>query len=249
MNFIEEALTWVYAWASSLISCYLPTAGIKPCSGPNDMARCIADHILNENGGPAYQGGLVVNVSKGTVIHKISNTTADTLAEIIISASKQTGLPISYGMACLCAESLFDPWCQNGNYLGSNKEKSPDGYDVGIAQLKLKYLVGQDGVTDIDSARSFALDPSKAIPYCFKMMSGRLTTADEFIAAPHDDHSDYAGFANKYYVATAMYNFGKSGFLAMDHHSPLPHCEIVKRYEVIFATSLGVPSIFGDLHG
>lgn len=234
-NFFEEM--WV-----KLTS---PTS-VTPSAGPEDLRRCVRDIILEMNGGPNYNVGVLYNPQKGTLIHKISEETADTLAGIMIAASTESGLQLSYGMACLCAESLFDPQCQNGNLMGSNKTNQPDGYDVGIAQLKLRYLIGTLGIADVHSAETFALDPTKAIPYCFKSMYSRLAVADEYISRQRAV-AEYAGFTNRYYVATAEYNFGKTGFEEMDHAKALSHCDIVEKYEKKFSKLLGEPSVFGDI--
>lgn len=238
---------WLYIWLTNFVFRIQNPIGVHPADGPQDLARCASDIILEMNGGPAYTNGVVYNPAKGTLIHKVSKQTADTLAETMIAASKETSLPLAYGMACLCAESLFDPACQNGNLLGSNKANDPAGYDMGIAQLKLRYLIGNSGITDVNSAQTFAMDPTKAIPYCFRSMNSRLLTADEFIKQTNPDTQEFVGFHNRYYVATAEYNFGKTGFDEMNHNEPVSHSDIVMKYERQFSTLLGEPSVFGDV--
>lgn len=50
---------------------------------------------------------------------------------------------------------MGDPACQNGNHgpRETNTQNDPLGYDMGIAQLKLRYLVGSvQNVTDASDA-------------------------------------------------------------------------------------------------
>jgi hypothetical protein len=190
---------------------------------------------------------------KGVTIHKIDATTAGNIAATIITAADQTNvdvpaakLTIPYIMACIAIESAFDPGCMNGNFLGSNPTRALRGYDVGIAQEKLLYLIGTNGLwTDAD-AQAFALDFRKAIPYMTKVMATKLEWADTQIASLSGQSGPIAQYRDRYYLATQAYNFGDTGMLKhlFADTTPPTHAEHVLHLEDAYSQALGVPSVF-----
>lgn len=185
--------------------------------------------------------------------HKISqadaNLIATVLAAVVDSAPQGSpALPLSYVLACLAIESAFDPKAENSNQMGSNKAGEPGGYDVGIAQLKLRYLAIELG-SSIEDARLFALDPTRAIPHFAGLMQGHLQWwATAF------QHSKLPSLRNKYYAATMTYNFGREGLLNHLIADDFPknalgetHGDIVVQLERRFANQLNTTSVFDDI--
>ena len=186
---------------------------------------------------------------KGVVIHKLDGATAKALAEVIIANTTAPGegdsdpFPLSYALACLCLESCFDAKCQNGNLLGSNKQNDPAGYDEGIAQLKLRYIIGQEGIETVDEARAFALDPAKAIPYFVRVMRGHLEQADALaMTLPKNANPVYL---NRFAAARMLYNFGVTGGTHMIRdNAPIPGSVLhTAHYDYSFSKTLGVAPV------
>jgi hypothetical protein len=212
--------------------------------------------LLAYNNRITFTNGVFLNPRKGVAIHKLVPDQAAQIADALRAAlapdqpGQPARLPLSYALACLCIESLFDPACMNGNLLGSNPNNDPAGYDVGIAQLKLRYLIGADAKT-VDDARAFALDPTKAIPHFVARMGAALVVAEANIAELQPGSAILPQFRNPYYYATGAYNFGATGMRKVVDTATVPpvHCEQVVKFEQNFATALGTTSIFTDITG
>lgn len=188
---------------------------------------------------------------KGVVIHKIDAVQAAAVAEAIAGGAKEYDLDPCFLSGCLLIESTGDPNCQNGN-LGpgeSNTQNDPLGYDMGVAQLKLRYLVGSaQGVSDAAEARAFALDITQAIPYFCSLMAGKVAYAQTVIAKNTSSVPDKR-LNNPYLLATGMYNFGDTGMVENYYVKGLfpSHCQQVEDLTNYAAKATGQPSIFGNL--
>ena len=187
---------------------------------------------------------------KGVVIHKIDLATAATISTRVKPAAAQYQLPLTFVLGCLAIESTLDPTCQNGN-LGpgeSNTANDPLGYDMGVAQFKLRYLVGYaPGVTDASSANAFALDADKAIPYFCSLMASKVIWATNVIQENTSSSPD-SRLNNPLLLATGAYNFGEEGMLVYYENGSFPsHCQQVLDLERYFAEKLGVASVFSAL--
>lgn len=191
------------------------------------------------------------NPIKGVVIHKIDQAGAEAISARIKPACEAEGLPLTYTLGCLAIESVLDPQCQNGN-LGpgeSNTANDPLGYDMGIAQLKLRYLVEghAPGCTDAVSANAFALDVDRAIPYHCSLMAGKVLWAQNVIQANTSSAPD-SRLSNPYLLATGAYNFGQTGMMGYYESGQFPsHCQHVLDLEQYFAKLLGITSIFAGV--
>ena len=188
--------------------------------------------------------------AKGVIIHKITQAQANEISTAVQAAATKYGLPLTYALACLAVESVLDPNCVNGN-LGpgeSNTANDPLGYDDGIAQLKLRYLVGAaPGVTDSASAYLFAKDVNRAAPYFCSLMAGHFAAAKEILAKDTSSAPDVR-LRNPWVYATGSYNFGETGMAKVFASGEYPsHCTSVVSDEQYFAAKLGLPSIFADL--
>lgn len=216
---------------------------------PNPLAQA----ILTYNNGLAFfkLSGSYFVAAKGVVIHKIDAVQAAPIAEAIEAGAKDYELDQCFLTGCLLIESTGDPACQNGN-LGpgeSNTQNDPLGYDIGIAQLKLRYLVGAaQGVTDAPSARAFAFDIAKAIPHFCSLMASKVAYAKTVIAdntscAPDPRLND------PYLLGTGMYNFGNTGMVENYYATGLfpSHCQQVEDLTNYVAKATGQPSIFATL--
>lgn len=194
--------------------------------------------------------------AKGVIIHKITAAQAQILAGAIAESAAKYGLPISYVLACLAIESCLDPNCVNGN-LGpgrSNPTNDPLGYDDGVGQEKLRYLIGYHGILTADEARQFAFDIPKAVDYHCAVMAGDIAWAKQIIAQ-YPSIGD-PRFHDPLVLATGAYNFGKTGILdnyymkdvftdGQDGRSN--HCQTVINDEAFFAKQIGVTSCFASL--
>ena len=186
---------------------------------------------------------------KGVTIHKIDEATAQKCAQIVIANSTPPGegdsdpFPLSYALACLLIEGAGDPGCVNLNTGPgrSNPTGDPAGGDYGFCQLKAKYLIGQSGITTVDEAIAFALDPAKAIPYFVRVMREHLAQADA-LALPANTNPVYL---SRWAQATIFYNFGLTGGTKlMTENAPLPsHVLHVAHYDYAFAKTLGVAPV------
>ena len=229
-----------------------PKPKVPPMPAPApSLADTVAGIMLGEN----HKIPFILGISeyrvplKGVVIHKLDDATAKALAEVIIANTTAPGdgdsdpFPLSYALACLCLESCFDTKCQNANLLGSNKQNDPAGYDEGVAQLKLRFLIGQEGIATADEARAFALDPAKAIPYFVRVVRGHLAQADALaMTLPQDVNPVYL---NRFAVARMFYNFGVTGGTKMiRENAPTPASVLhVAHYDYAFAKALGVKPV------
>lgn len=211
--------------------------------------RAIADLILAKNATYPYDAtGSHPFTSKGGGLHKIDDATALGIAKVI-SDNADGGLTIPYMMACIAIESLFDPKCENGNYTymghtGSNPDKKPEGFDVGIAQLKLKYLM-QDRKLSVEEADAFAKDYTKAIPYMTTTMKLLLGYADALIQ-DNKRTDQIPALLNRYCLATLAYNLGRTGlkrYLATAT-AISTHGSVVMAYENEYSKKLNLPSVF-----
>jgi len=183
---------------------------------------------------------------KGVVLHKIDAATALAVSKQVTLSAAAAELPLPYVLGCLAIESVLDPACQNGN-LGpgeSNTADDPLGYDMGISQIKLRYLIGHEGVSDAASARAFALDVAKAIPYHCSIMAGNVAWAEDIIAKDTSAHPD-PRMKNPLILATWAYNAGRTGSLVDFSNGTWPaHCQQVLDLTNYFSKALGVPPLF-----
>jgi hypothetical protein len=221
---------------------WIPVAGEQPKPNLSPLAQI----ILGYNNSQMYWvGGVTVftEPTKGVTLHKITATQAQSVAtelEAVVSASE----PTSIACALLGSESVMDPQCENGNYLGSNTAKDALGFDDGIAQEKLRYLVGQPGVTDAPGAQAFAFDVTRAIPYFWSLYQSHVATADGWIAAGGPSNID-PRLMNRYILAAVIYKQGATGGRAIFEAATWP--EELNNFvslEKYFAAKLSVPSVF-----
>lgn len=209
----------------------------------------IAQVILDYNNNKSYfvAGPSWSIPTKGVTIHKITFDQAQEISDAIQRAIAQYHLPLTFVLACLAVESVLDPGCENGNFMGSNTSKDPLGFDDGIAQLKLRYLVGAAyGILNALSAQAFAFDVNRAIPYFCSLMAGKVKNAQTVIA--ESSSTTDVRLRNPLVYATGAYNFGDTGMLKIFESGAYPsHCSSVVADEQYFASKLGVASVFADL--
>jgi hypothetical protein len=200
-----------------------------------------AEIILQQNNSKFPVPGVNIreDANKGTTVHKIDFATAQALAELIIALP----LPLTYALACICIEGIFDPYCVNGNFAGSNPAENPTGFDMGCCQLKLRYLMMSENL-DVDDAREFAFDPARAIPYFGRTMQGHLNWASDFLRNP-PEMTDV--WRNRWLLATGAFNFGRVGVQRLVNGPLANHCQHVINLEQSFATALDTPSIFAAM--
>jgi hypothetical protein len=220
---------------------------------PGTTVSPLAKAILNYNNGLLFFK-LAASYSipiKGVVIHKIDAMQAAAIAVEIEAGAARYDLDPCFLTGCLLIESTGDPNCQNGNLAPgeSNTQNDRLGYDMGVAQLKLRYLTGSaPGVTDAPGARAFALDITRAIPYFCSLMAGKVAYAKTVIAqntAPVPD----TRLNNPYLLGTGMYNFGNTGMVENYYSKGIfpPHCQQVQALTNYTAKATGQPSIFESL--
>jgi len=230
---------------------------------PNSYkTNALIDAILQSNLSFMKWNSVWADPSAGTAFHRIDGTLATALAKVIslqcvaYAEPAALQLPICFYLACIAIESRFDPQCQNGNFHSSNLTHDPAGYDVGIAQLKLKYLAPALGV-DVPTANTYALNPEQALPYMAKLMRELVQFATALIGANAGDSAILPAFCNPWLVATCAYNFGETG-MAGTADSPgifqtateIPaHGKLVIELEQGFCKQLGLPSVFASISG
>lgn len=194
------------------------------------------------------------DATKGVVIHKITAEQAQIVASQVKEQAPKAGLPYLFTLGCIAIESTLDPLCVNGN-LGpgeSNVANDPGGYDTGLCQLKLKYLVPKPCAT-VEEARAFALDPVRAIPYHVSIMAGNVLWMQNWIenndsSAPDPRFLDPA--AGPLLGGTLAYNFGRTGALTYLENGSFPsHCQQVLDLTNYFAAKTGQTSPFAGLLG
>jgi hypothetical protein len=210
--------------------------------------------ILSYNNSyPAFTGAVAVwtNPEEGVIVHKIFETQALEIAMKIKEYAPAEGVPITVTAACLAIESRLDPLCENHN-IGktsagvprSNPNDDPMQYDMGIAQLKLMYLLGEPGVTDFDSARVYAFDLDRAIGRHCRLMASKIAWAESIIQNNASATPD-ARLSNPILLGTGAYNFGDTGMLAYYKSGAFPsHCQAVIDLERYFSSAMGTPSAF-----
>jgi hypothetical protein len=198
------------------------------------------------------------NPVEGVTIHKITAAQAAAISTRIKPAAAQYELPLSYALACLAIESTFDPECENANIgvnaagvARSNPTNDPLGYDMGIAQLKLRYLIGSvadaDSVVDAASAKAFAFSVDRAIPYFCSLMADKIMWATNVIERDTSSAPDVR-LRNPLLLATGSYNFGETGMLEYFENGTFPsHCQHVVNLSRYFSSKLGVADIFANL--
>ncbi len=194
------------------------------------------------------------NADEGIIIHKVTESQALEISTKIKVYAPTEGVQISVTAACLAIESTLDPLCENHNIgktaagvARSNPNDNPMQYDMGIAQLKLTYLLGEAGVTDFASARAYAFDLDKAIGRHCRLMAAKIAWATSIIQSNQGSQPD-PRLSNAVLLGTGAYNFGNTGMLAYYNSGAFPnHCQRVIEVERYFASALGVASAFADL--
>jgi hypothetical protein len=183
-TFVAVLAAAVYELGKSLVGMIpvLSSSGAASTAPPASMSPLAAAYLKYNNDLSYFETDDTLEIrAKGVVIHKINAAQAQAEADQVEAHSKKP----TFTSGCLAIESALDPNCENGN-LGpgeSNTANDPGGYDVGVAQEKLKYLIGQRGITTVDEARAFSLDITKAIPYHCAVMEEKLAWAQATIAA------------------------------------------------------------------
>lgn len=219
----------------------------------------LEDVILGYNNGLSFfaNADVYTNAEEGVTIHKIDAATAANISARVKPAAAEYNLPVTYALACLAIESTLDPDCINGNlgvdsagHQRSNPTNDPLLYDCGIAQAKLKYLIGSaPGVTDHDSALAFALDVDRAIPYFCSIMCGNILWATNYIQENQGRSSAPNPLMNNPLIlGTDSYNYGRTGVLTYYENGTMPsHGLHVINLESYFAKKWGRPSVFASL--
>lgn len=209
----------------------------------------LAAIILTYNNQQAYWANGVstfTEPAEGVVVHKINATQAGLIADQL-TATVGTSAPMSIPLALLASESVLDPLCQNGNFLGSNPSKGPMGYDDGIAQLKLCDIEVEGTTFTPATAQAFAFDVTKAIPYFWSLYEGHLATADSWVTAGGPSNID-PRLMNRFVLACVMYKQGVTGAEAIFKSGTWPaELNNFMSLESYFATKLGEPSVFEGL--
>lgn len=131
------------------------------------------------------------NAEEGVTIHKITTEQAMANSTRLKVAAAAESIPLTIAMGCEAIESTFDPNCMNENIgttsagvARSNPTNNPLYYDIGAVQFKDEYLIGvARGVTDVDSAKRFALDVDEALPYFCGLMASKILWAQNIIQA------------------------------------------------------------------
>ncbi len=178
-------------------------------------------------------------VAKGVTIHKIHAPQAALIASAVRSQPATSVVPQTIALGLMASESLLDPLCQNGNFLGSNPTKELSGFDMGICQLKLKYVTAP-GVSNVDDAKTFAFDPSKAIPYLYALVAGKIEWARETIAG---HRSALPQWNDPFILAVGAFKLGQTGVMAFyQGGSWAAELDDFVKLESWFASQLGVPS-------
>lgn len=197
--------------------------------------------ILNANNELHFpEDGFLDWAKAGAGIHKIDKAQALFYSTFFKANVLRTGVPITYALAAMGLESRFDADAYNKNLLGSNKENDPAKYDIGIAQLNLKYLIDPKVPerATLELARAFAHDPAQAVPYFFDQKKKLLDYARTLtfnLGVGADPRAD-----NPYFIASTMYNMGRTGgYNAIQTNTVNGHANSVALLEVKFAKQLG----------
>lgn len=238
----------VIAYATNKILTYVePTAPVNPpgASLTDPTARVILAY--NNSHSPAI---FIPDPAKGVIVHKITIAQANLISSVVQQVCAKNNYPISYLLACLGVESVLDPLCQNGNLgIGESNAGQPEnlgGYDMGIAQLKLKELIGQSGIPTLAAAEYCALTVALAVPYHISLMLGKIEAAKAILANPSS--APDPRMKDPYMLATWMYNEGNEGAMAAYNAGQFPnHCASVLSDWQYFDRCLGIKTVPADL--
>jgi hypothetical protein len=240
-------------WISKFFPVPVPGAPAQsdpPGAYPNSLLSRV---ILAYNNGKSYfklspTWTVLVGGAANVIIHKVSITQANAIAALLTSLAGPN-YPLQFLLACLAVESVLDPACQNAN-LAANESNAgaPQnlaGYDMGIAQLKLKYVMSATGL-GVNQAMDFALDIKTAVPYHIQAMNALLLKADQILANPSSAADPRMN--NRWMLATWMYNEGEEGAMAAYNAGEFPnHCASVLGDIQYFERSLGLQPMLPDL--
>ncbi|MGH7745664.1 MAG: transglycosylase SLT domain-containing protein [Candidatus Dormibacteria bacterium] len=235
---------WLFGTRPTVIR-YSP----QPVHELTAFERAVSALVLDYNHsilGPASSLG---DTLAGNIVHKIDQETADRLATAILHGNDGR-LPIAYLLACIAVESSFDPAAVNGNFFGSNRAHDALGFDEGLCQLKLRYIVGAGAARDALGAQGLAKDPRWSVERMVAIMDNCLRFADGYIADHRAEMALDAPEQSRWYVATGAYNFGQVGLgrmLQADESMKMHHCEMVVALEKRFSRRLGMMPIFEGL--
>jgi hypothetical protein len=234
---------------AAIVAC-VPIPGQGPQPNPSATPQdAMAQIILHANNMQSYWVGGYTKWSipaKGIVVDKINADIANSEDSAIVAAENQgpaeQGIPRSVALALMMSESDLDPLCQNGNFLGSNPTHDPLGFDDGVTQAKLRYLVGSaPGVTDATSAQAFAFDPSRSIPYFYRELAVKIAWA-QYIIATYPSLGD-TRLHNPYMLGVLGYKQGATGAMNIYNSGSWPtELDNFVNLESYFAQQLGVPS-------
>ena len=185
-----------------------------------------------------------------SAIYRIDMDTAMMISTHLKRGTIEKDLPLSYTLACIAQESLFDPQCFNKNLRGSNREDNPAKYDIGLCQLNLRYLIDPKvpGRSTLEEAREFAHDLDRAIPYFLQNQKDLLDYAKGLKWGKGADPRT----VNPYFVASTLYNMGRAGGAEALRGGPgarsvTPHAASISKLESRFALELGLPSVMTDV--
>jgi len=246
----------VIAGAFAAIKGYVPVPGTAASAAPSSSAIALSAHakiILTYNNQQAYWVGGVTQWSvpaKGVTVNKITPAQAQDEANAL-DATVPTEAPLSVPYALLASESVLDPSCQNGNFLGSNPTKSPWGYDDGVAQLKLKYITirGKSGPAAFSTAadaQAFAFDVRDAIPYFWGSFNSHLATADKLISGNTNSAID-PRLMNRWVLGALCFKQGDTGCATIFAGGTWPaELNNFVSLEGYFAKQLGQKSVFAQ---
>lgn len=222
-------------------------------AGP--VEAMLTQAIYAQNHGLAFAAGLteIFNPISGSKLHAIDTPTAHMLALVIMNVCKEEGLDLAYALAQIAKESAFDPKAENGNYAptGSNPDKKPEGFDIGLCQLKIEYLLNQVDVNGVkiettDEAYAMAFDPNRAVPFFAQKSLGLLAWAKKNVTALPKLANPK--FQNPFYLAAGAYNFGtnpeRGVFSKISQGQDLKHCVDVAAMTAHFASILGTANVF-----
>lgn len=230
-----------------------PPPAPPPTRPTDDLPTRLGAEILHYNTtraafilGPVYN-----NAQRGVVLHEIEPKVAASLGATIVRRipAGDADTPLALCLALIGSESAFDPNAQNCNYDGSNTAHDPFGCDVGLCQLKLRYV----DANDADEARQIALDPYRSLGVLIDDVRANIAWAadvqDELGARPEPSAR------NIYWLAVAAYKHGKSddaknpGALYYARTRTFPRnaagkarADQVADLELYFASRLGLPT-------
>ncbi|MGA8535172.1 MAG: hypothetical protein WB615_13780 [Candidatus Tumulicola sp.] len=177
--------------------------------------------------------------AKGVALHKINAAQAALIASAIEARPATSSVPETVALGLMASESLLDPLCQNGNFLGSNPAKVLGGFDMGLCQLKLKYITAPE-VSNLDDAKAFAFDPTKAIPYFYEIFAGKIEWAEGVIAG---HKSAWTQWNNPLILAVGAFKLGETGVMTLYQGGTwATELNTFIQLESWFASQLGVPS-------